>query len=927
MTNNKYLAFLLTESQLDGSDIDSIPTWKLIAIAKDMIENRRTDSNELRAEVASELQKRIASPERKHGTVSNRNKEEFNALNLEILKNPAPRTSAALGASLASSLTHSTGPVKRSAPLVSGATSASSEDCVLAKCIKNHLTVKKDDLVAVKYNETKTRVKVIPITDATRKHDLAIDKFNQYYEVVKESDGKPKKVAEPKLGAVAKKSDHILNFDKPEDIENRKIEERFKEMLESPTVNHMMINALAGSGKTTMLKHLAWKFGPTKNPWLYLVFNTKNKIDAQKVFPKFVDVQTTNGFLGHLLKNQIGRGNIPPTIRMPSGADKSQGYTKIRALTDTDDFKEFALEVCNLPNIKNYDKNYLDTVMTASSKMPKVIIDTYKKDIKDGMSEHDAFLKLVKTIKTNDKIDKNNFYYNGSNVRKAYNKIVDDAIILASRLKASGFNPEPEDGFGDKTPEQYIQEIMGQRYWNFEQQTIFQNNLEKNYPPFARNRIVDDIARSRNTYSHYNYSDEDMDAVYKLAYWLLLRSVPGNISHEIEIAGKKFDLGKVRDLDDDIWLPALYANKISWPKFDVILVDEAQDFNINQQIVIKNLAEQGANIVAVGDPNQAIYRFRGADTTAFSALSSILSNMSENKDVEKTLTRNFRSTGEILDYVNKVSVVKNLKAGKSFSFPGIITEDTKFPQVLNQLVQEKEREKNDPDYKMPETAFISRTNDSLTNVAAELLARNIPYLIIGHDDLSDNLIKLPKLLGIDESEYENIDIMEYEERVNKYYKKLEKEATVDPKKLGALARLGSTLQMFFLISHNFLSDKDYKHNLGGFMRWLKDRSGDIKLDSENENEVKKAIEKKEEKNSVILTTAHRSKGAEFDRVYLLRRDLFGSKVDKKHKDIPDLAHEEDNLQEDNMFYVALTRAIKELHVLSLKDQPGVQSGG
>ena len=64
---------------------------------------------------------------------------------------------------------------------------------------------------------------------------------------------------------------------------------------------------------------------------------------------------------------------------------------------------------------------------------------------------------------------------------------------------------------------------------------------------------------------------------------------------------------------------------------------------------------------------------------------------------------------------------------------------------------------------------------------------------------------------------------------------------------------------------------------------------------------------------VVLTTAHRSKGLEFERVYLLRYDLFPHKKAKREEDLE---------QEENARYVAITRAQDELHIIKLEGQPG-----
>lgn len=89
----------------------------------------------------------------------------------------------------------------------------------------------------------------------------------------------------------------------PEELmsdEQRSIEKTF-----GNGTNDIVINALAGTGKTSVLKHLAWKFGDNSQKWLYLVFNTKNGVEAKEKFPSFVKVATTNSFLGKVINSKF----------------------------------------------------------------------------------------------------------------------------------------------------------------------------------------------------------------------------------------------------------------------------------------------------------------------------------------------------------------------------------------------------------------------------------------------------------------------------------------------------------------------------------------------------------------------------------------------------------------------------------------------
>jgi DNA helicase II / ATP-dependent DNA helicase PcrA len=69
------------------------------------------------------------------------------------------------------------------------------------------------------------------------------------------------------------------------------------------------------------------------------------------------------------------------------------------------------------------------------------------------------------------------------------------------------------------------------------------------------------------------------------------------------------------DYDDQIWLPLVLDLKQR--QFDRVFVDETQDLNAAQIALVLRAVKPGGRIMAVGDPRQAIYAFRGADARAF----------------------------------------------------------------------------------------------------------------------------------------------------------------------------------------------------------------------------------------------------------------------------------------------------------------------
>lgn len=92
------------------------------------------------------------------------------------------------------------------------------------------------------------------------------------------------------------------------------------------------------------------------------------------------------------------------------------------------------------------------------------------------------------------------------------------------------------------------------------------------------------------------------------------------------------------DFDDQIYMPALFGG--SFPRFPLVMVDEAQDLSpLNHAILDKLVTNR---IIAVGDPFQSIYAFRGADTASMSRLRSRFGM------VDRGLSVSFRCPQEIV---------------------------------------------------------------------------------------------------------------------------------------------------------------------------------------------------------------------------------------------------------------------------------------
>lgn len=94
-----------------------------------------------------------------------------------------------------------------------------------------------------------------------------------------------------------------------------------------------------------------------------------------------------------------------------------------------------------------------------------------------------------------------------------------------------------------------------------------------------------------------------------------------DLSEGIDLARKALALSiKDNALDFDDLLYLAVKEGITLPKFDTIFVDEAQDTNAIQRAILRKIMKPSARIIAVGDPAQAIYGFRGADSESMNLI-------------------------------------------------------------------------------------------------------------------------------------------------------------------------------------------------------------------------------------------------------------------------------------------------------------------
>ncbi|NSL53023.1 DNA helicase PcrA [Calidifontibacillus erzurumensis] len=192
------------------------------------------------------------------------------------------------------------------------------------------------------------------------------------------------------------------------------------------------------------------------------------------------------------------------------------------------------------------------------------------------------------------------------------------------------------------------------------------------------------------------------------------------------------------DFDDLIMITIHLFNRVPevlefyQRKFQYIHVDEYQDTNRAQYILVKKLAERFKNLCVVGDSDQSIYRWRGAD------IANILSFEKDYPEAKVILLeQNYRSTKRILDAANKVIEnnanrkpkklwTENEEGKKLIYFRGDTERDEAHfvAGKIKEMVDSGKRSYSD-------IAILYRTNAQSRVIEEVLIKSNIQYNIVG----------------------------------------------------------------------------------------------------------------------------------------------------------------------------------------------------
>lgn len=426
---------------------------------------------------------------------------------------------------------------------------------------------------------------------------------------------------------------------------------------------------------------------------------------------------------------------------------------------------------------------------------------------------------------------------------------------------------------------------------------------------------------------------------------------------------KSLKINNAVDFDDLLILPLKLFNNNPGvlqkyqEKYKYAFIDEYQDTNEPQYILSKMISAKYKNITVVGDADQAIFTWRGAN------YKNILNFEKDYKDAKVVLLEeNYRSTKTILNAANnviknnKVRKEKNLwtqnEEGSKITYYKAFDEKDESNYVVNEIKKLIEKGVNPKDI-----CVLYRANAQSRTVEEAFLTSNISYNIVGsyafynRKEIKD-LIAYLKLIYNNKDDVSLLRVINYPKRGigNKAIENLAIKSNVLDKSLYEVIDSGKELEFKNMIeeikkeeSHLTLTELiDMVLDKSGMKKSLEDEKSieaDIRLENLEEfKSIAKAMEinegivsleelldklalvsdvseqKNDNEDKVTLMTMHAVKGLEYDYVFVVgvEEGLF------PHSN--SLESNDELEEERRLCYVAITRAKKKLYLINARSR-------
>ena len=173
-------------------------------------------------------------------------------------------------------------------------------------------------------------------------------------------------------------------------------------------------------------------------------------------------------------------------------------------------------------------------------------------------------------------------------------------------------------------------------------------------------------------------------------------------------------------------------------RFDHLLIDEYQDTNQNQYRIVKALAGEHRNLCVVGDDDQSIYGWRGAEVQHILRFQQ---DWPEAKVVR--LEDNYRTVEAILEFANRLIAFnrqrheKILRAARTGGLRPIILQCQDETEEATKVIDDIKLRLQNPAIAMRDIAILFRTNEQPRPFEMELRRANLPYVLIGGQSFYD----------------------------------------------------------------------------------------------------------------------------------------------------------------------------------------------
>jgi superfamily I DNA/RNA helicase len=303
------------------------------------------------------------------------------------------------------------------------------------------------------------------------------------------------------------------------------------------------------------------------------------------------------------------------------------------------------------------------------------------------------------------------------------------------------------------------------------------------------------------------------------------------------------------DFTDMVFLPLVFNLKVR--QYDFVFIDECQDLNACQRtLMLKAIKKNVGRFIAVGDSAQAIYGFAGADSDSFKKLTEIPNT------IKLPLSVCYRCATEII--ARAKSIIPHIEAFEGAK-KGIVDYDADLTKISD------------------DDMILCRQTYPIVRLCLRLLSEGRKAKIMG-GDIGRSIIKMIEDTKRKREEWtmENVFSRLYAELdkvVNNLVKK-EKITVEEAKDTNTYAVAKERIMVIEMLSKG----------------------------ADNPQEVIAKIDEifgEDSKGGITLSTIHKSKGLEADRVFIIHPELMPSKYAEQEWEIE---------QEENLRYVAYTRA-------------------